>query len=97
MDSLFERTEITRAKRGRKKIENKSINLFSNDYKIIEEQNKNSRISYHKNYFVHISSSMSLKIPRNVSIKNRLNYYINKNHKFSDIQKKYKLISLSCL
>ena len=97
MDSLFERTEITPPKRGRKKIDIKSINLFSNDYKIIDEPNKNYRISYHRNYFDHISSTLSSKIPRSISVKNSLNYYINKNHKFNDIQKKYKLMSLSSL
>ena len=97
MDSLFERTEIIPPKRGRKKIEIKSINLFSNDNKIIGEPKKNYRMSYHRNYFDHISSSFSSKIPRSVSVKNNLNYYINKNHKFNDIQKKYKLMNLNYL
>ena len=54
-------------------------------------------MSYHRNYFDHISSSFSSKIPRSVSVKNNLNYYINKNHKFNDIQKKYKLMNLNYL
>ena len=97
MGSIFERTEITPPKRGRKKIEIKSINLFSNDNKIIDEPKKNYRMSYHRNYFDHISSSFSSKIQRSVSVKNNLNYYINKNHKFNDIQKKYKLMNLNYL
>ena len=95
MNSLFERSEITPPKRGRKKIEIKSINFFLNDYKIIDKQNKYDRISYHRNYFDHISSTLSSKISRSVSVKNNLNYYINKNHKFNDIKKKYKMMSVS--
>lgn len=92
MESLFNRTELTPPIRGRKKIEQKSINLFSVDYNIMKFPKKNYRKSNHRNYFDHISFSFqnnNIPIQRSISANdNYINYNRNQILEYNNIGKK---------